>query len=300
MNAIIALFFVSIIPISPSIYHVNATTHALTFRIINDTQSVTVDVPYGEFYFDEPSFIPRDNVRLNKWYADESLTIRIDFEAFPIIEDTVIYARWEYLISSFSPAQIFQDQLGDRFQSGTMTLTFPLYEPLAYQVLFQWQQAPINSSNFRDIGGAIGQSYTPIQNGTLQYRIEYKVPLRNDANLVIGNLRYYSSPLTITIFGQQTITPYLVALALLIIISTLVYITRRRMITYLGLEEMTIPSQAFKPGEDITLQPKPRRKGYNFIDWYMDKDHTVPFELLRMPLRSFNLYAKFSKKNKKR
>jgi len=76
--------------------------------------------------------------------------------------------------------------------------------------------------------------------------------------------------------------------------------TRRRTITYLGLEEITIPSQTFKPGEDITLQPKPRRKGYTFIDWYLDKDHTVPFELLRMPLKSFNLYAKFSKKNKKR
>ncbi len=299
MNAIIGFLVISLVPLTHSIYHVDPTTHTLTFRIINDTQFETVEVAHGSYYYDEPVFIQRDNVRLNKWFADEALTSRIDFEAFAIIDDTTVYARWEYLITSFSPAGIFQDQIGESFESRTMNLTFPLYELLAYQVLFQWQQAPINSSNFRDIGGAIGQTFAPFQNGTFQYRIEYKVPLRNNANLVIGTLPYYSHPLTITIFGQRTATPYLVAFAFTLLLATLIYILKKRTITYQHLGELSIPPQRVKLGEDITLQPKPRRKGYTFNGWYMDEEYTIPFELLRMQSKSFNLYAKFSKKTKK-
>ncbi len=70
-----------------------------------------------------------------------------DFD-LPILQDTSVYATWDYLNPAIALAQLTQSIVGDRFESTTMTLTLPLYEPLKEDVRFQWQAAPQNSSDF--------------------------------------------------------------------------------------------------------------------------------------------------------
>jgi uncharacterized repeat protein (TIGR02543 family) len=51
----------------------------------------------------------------------------------------------------------------------------------------------------------------------------------------------------------------------------------------------------FSMGEDITVQPKAKKKGYRFVGWFEDDTLKQPFSGLRMPMKAIKLYAKFKK-----
>jgi uncharacterized repeat protein (TIGR02543 family) len=41
--------------------------------------------------------------------------------------------------------------------------------------------------------------------------------------------------------------------------------------------------------------PNPIIEGYEFLGWYMDKELTIPYDLVNMPSNNIILYALFTK-----
>jgi hypothetical protein len=273
-------------------------TFQVEFVILNDDQRQTVDVTENSFLFSPPLFTPRDNVILTSWYQDDALTIWHDFDA-PITSNLTLYSEWRYRGTSLSPATLRRSQEGQRFESNTMMLYFDLYEPLAYQVRYQWQSARLGEQNFEDIGGAVTNAFSPYRNGTFQYRIEYKIPVYNDAGLVVGSIPYYSEPVIIEIFGQQTLFIPITLLTFTVLFLTIVFFRRKRLIFYEVDGGFVIPPSRFRVGEDTSLQPKAKKPGYRFQGWYLDPNYEFAFKGMRMPLKSMRLYAKFKRTQKK-
>jgi uncharacterized repeat protein (TIGR02543 family) len=266
----------------------------LTFLIVNDDQQKIITVNQGDFVFSPPSdFILRDNVRLRGWYQDEALTQFHDFDA-PLFTSKVIYAAWDYLNPGVL-ARLHASEIGTRFESNTMTLSMPLYEPLKAQVRFQWQSASSLSGDFQSIGGATKSTFAPFRNGTFQYRLRYRVPLYNANGLIIDSITYYSEVVTLTIYGQQTNVGYLLFAGLSLLTSVIVFLRVKRKVYYeVGEGDAIIPG-LFHIGEDISLQPKAKKKGHRFQGWYLDSNFQILFTGFRMPLKSIKLYAKFKK-----
>lgn len=286
----------SLLPILPPQSAVD--THTLEFIILNDNQTQTVEVEHGDFLFSAPTFIPRDNVVLTAWYDDEALTQWHDFDV-PILASKTLYAEWRYRGTSVQPATLRASEVGERFASETMTLYFDLYEPLAYQVRYQWQAARVTEQQFEDIGGATLPSFSPYRNGRFQYRLEYKVPLYNDANLVVGSIPYYTAPIIIEIYGQQTYTLPIVLASFFALFLLVYYFQKKRVIYFDVAGGQPLPPEKFHVGEDTSLLPKAKKKGYRFVGWYYDQDYEFPFKGNRMPLKSMRLYAKFKPTLKK-
>lgn len=267
----------------------------LSFVIVNDDQRRDVEVISGDFIFGPPTdFIVRPNVYLRGWYQDEALTKFHDFDA-PIVSNTTIYATWDFLRPGFALATIIQSEQGDRFESRTMTLSFPLYEPLQKDVRFQWQSAPLLNQDFQNIGGANDDTFTPFRNGTFQYRVRYRIPIYSASGIITDYLSYYSASTTLTIYGQQTITGYLIFLGFFMMAALIMFIRIKRKVYYEVSGGIALSPGLFRIGEDISLQPKAKKKGHRFLGWYLDEDLRVPFEGFRMPMTSLRLYAKFKK-----
>ncbi|MEY3431652.1 MAG: hypothetical protein RIS53_550 [Bacillota bacterium] len=267
----------------------------LTFIILNDDQQKVVTLNQGEFYFNPPNdFILRDNVRLKGWYQDENLTRFHDFD-LPIVQDTNVYAMWDYLNPAIALAQLSQSSEGNRFESKTMVLNLPLYQPLQEGVRYQWQAAPQNSADFENIGGANTNHFSPFRNGTFQYRVRYRLPIYNNNGTIIDDVSYYSNIVTITIYGQQTIVGYIIAISLILLMGLIFFLRTKRSIYYVVDGGELLKPGRFYIGEDITLQPKAKKKGYRFIGWFEDDTLKQPFSGLRMPMKAMKLYAKFKK-----
>ena len=267
----------------------------LSFIILNDDQQKVVTLNQGDFYFNPPTdFVIRDNVRLKGWYQDENLTRFHDFD-LPILQDTSVYAMWDYLNPAIALAQLSQSMVGDRFESNTMTLSLPLYAPLKEDLRFQWQAAPQNSADFDNIGGAYLDHFSPFRNGTFQYRVRYRLPIYSGSGTIIDYVSYYSNIVTISIYGQQTIVGYIIGLSLILLVGIIWFLRKKRLIYYVvdGGEPLT--PGLFSMGEDITVQPKAKKKGYRFVGWFEDDTLKQPFSGLRMPMKAIKLYAKFKK-----
>ena len=272
----------------------------LTFRIVNDEQDKTFTLDQGDFFFNPPTdFLSRDNVRLKGWYQDESLTRFHDFD-LPIMEDTFIYATWDYLNPAISLAVIIPSIPDERVESRTMTLSFALYEPLKEGVRYQWQAAPQQSDQFDNIGGANLDHFQPFRNGTFRYRLRYRIPIYSQSGAVIDTISYYSQPITLTVYGQQSIVGYVVALGLMVLTGMILFLRLKRHVYYDVRGGESIAPGRFYMGEDISLQPKAKKKGHRFIGWYLDSDLQTTFDGMRMPIRSMRLYAKFKKTKAKR
>lgn len=267
----------------------------LSFVIVNDDQQKVIQLNAGDFYFNAPNdFVARDNVRLKGWYQDENLTRFHDFD-LPILQDTTVYASWDYLNPAIALAQLSQSVAGVEFESNTMTLSLPLYEPLKEDLRFQWQAAPQNSSDFSNIGGANHDHFSPYRNGTFQYRVRYRLPIYSVNGTIIDYVSYYSNVVTIRIYGQQSIVGYVIAISLISLIGLVMFLRTKRSIYYHVDGGELLPTGKFYIGEDITLQPKAKKKGYRFMGWFEDDTLKKPFSGLRMPMKAMKLYAKFKK-----
>jgi len=288
--ALSAVFLIGVTPPFPL-----QETVQLSFLILNDEQTKVITLNQGEFYFNPPAdFVIRENVRLKGWYQDENLTRFHDFDA-PINQDTLVYAVWDYLNPAIALAQLTQSLEGDQFESKTMTLSLPLYAPLKEGLRYQWQAAPQNSADFENIGGANSDHFAPFRNGTFQYRLRYRLPIYSVSGTIIDFVSYYSNILTINIYGQQTIVGYIITLSFIALIGMIWFLRRKRNIYYEVDGGQTLPPGRFFMGEDITLQPSAKKKGYRFIGWFEDDTLKRPFSGLRMPMKAIKLYAKFKK-----
>ena len=267
----------------------------LTFVIINDDQSKTITLNEGDIFLEPPTdFILRDNAQLNGWYKQASLESFHNFTN-PITQDTTVYARWDYLNPAISLASLHQSMEGVRFESSTMVLSFPLYEPLRTNVRYQWQAAPQFSDDFDNIGGANASQFSPFRNGTFRYRIRYRIPITNPTGFVTDTISYYSQPVTITIYGQQSQVAFYIGGGLIVLLGMVLFLRGKRAVYYEVADGIPINPNRFRVGEDISLQPKARKQGHRFLGWYMDEQLQHPFEGMRMPMKAVRLYAKFKK-----
>lgn len=288
--ALTSAFVFALTPMQPA---PNPVT--LTFEILNDDQSLTLSLDAGDFVFNPPtSFIMRDNVYLRGWYDDQTLTTFHDFDA-PILESSTVYAIWDYLNPVIALANIVASEEGERFLSRSMTLSFPLYEPLSEQVRFQWQAAPFNSQDFQNIGGANQQTFSPFRNGTFHYRVRYRIPIFSPSGAILDYVSYYSSTMTLTIYGQEPIAVYLMSFGLVLVFGLVMFLRLKRKVYYEVDQGEPLTPGLFHIGEDISLQPKAKKKGYRFQGWYLDPNFLHPFEGFRMPIKAITLYAKFKK-----
>jgi uncharacterized repeat protein (TIGR02543 family) len=289
----LALSLALFLPIAPPVAAVDSLT--LTFIILNDDQTKTFTVNEGEVFLNPPTdFVVRDNAQLNGWYRDATLDSFHNFTS-PIIQDTTVYARWDFLNPAISLASLYQSKEGDRFESNTMVLSFSLYEPLRANVRYQWQAAPQFSDDFENIGGANANEFSPFRNGTFRYRIRYRIPITNPTGFVTDTISYYSQPVTITIYGQQSQVAVYIGGGLLLLLGMVLFIRWKRPVYYDVAGGKPINPGRFRVGEDISLQPKASKPGYRFLGWSMDEAHQQPFEGMRMPMKAVRLYAKFKK-----
>jgi len=288
-----ALSLALFLPTAPQIAIDDSIT--LTFVIINDDQTKTFIINDGDFFLSPPTdFIRRDNVQLNGWYKEASLNSFHNFTN-PITQDTVVYARWDFLNPAISLASLNQSMEGVRFESNTMVLSFPLYETLRTNVRYQWQAAPQFSDDFDNIGGANSSQFSPFRNGTFRYRIRYLIPITNPTGFVTDTISYYSQPVIITIYGQQSYIAFYIGGGLIVLLGIVLFLRLKRAVYYEVADGIPINPNRFRVGEDISLQPKARKQGHRFLGWYMDEQLQQPFEGMRMPMKAMRLYAKFKK-----
>jgi hypothetical protein len=288
-----ALSLALLLPVSPPLSVDDSIT--LTFTILNDDQNKSFSLSEGEMVLNPPTdFIQRDNAKLNGWYTDASLDSFYNFSN-PILTNTTVYARWDYLNPAISLASLYQSMAGDRFESKTMVLSFPLYEPLRVNVRYQWQAAPQFSDDFDNIGGANSPEFSPFRNGTFRYRIRYRIPITNPTGFVTDTISYYSQPVTITIYGQQSQVALYIVTGLMLLLGMVLFLRWKRPVYYDVAGGRPISPNRYRVGEDISLQPKASKPGHRFLGWYMDDEHQQPFEGIRMPMKAVRLYAKFKK-----
>jgi uncharacterized repeat protein (TIGR02543 family) len=288
-----ALSLALLLPVSPPLSVDDSIT--LTFTILNDDQNKSFSLSEGEMVLNPPTdFIQRDNAKLNGWYTDASLDSFYNFSN-PILTNTTVYARWDYLNPAISLASLYQSMAGDRFESKTMVLSFPLYEPLRVNVRYQWQAAPQYSDDFDNIGGANSPEFSPFRNGTFQYRIRYRIPITNPTGFVTDTISYYSEPVTITIYGQQSQVGLYIVGGLMLLLGMVLFLRWKRPVYYDVAGGRAIRPNRFRVGEDISVQPKASKPGYRFLGWYTDDQQQHPFEGMRMPMKAVRLYAKFKK-----
>ena len=289
----LALSLALILPVAPPVSVDDSIT--LTFTILNDDQTKSFTLSEGDFFLNPPTdFIFRDNAKLNGWYSDASLNSFYNFTN-PIVTDTTVYARWDYLNPAISFASLYQSMEGDRFESKTMVLSFPLYEPLRVNVRYQWQAAPQFSDDFENIGGANASEFSPFRNGTFRYRIRYRVPITNSVGTVTDTISYFSQPVTITIYGQQSQLALYIIGGLMLLLGMVLFLRWKRPVYYDVAGGTPISPNRFRVGEDISVQPKASKPGHRFLGWYMDEQQQHPFEGIRMPMKAVRLYAKFKK-----
>ena len=289
----LALSLALILPVAPPVSVDDSIT--LTFTILNDDQTKSFTLSEGDFFLNPPTdFILRDNAKLNGWYSDASLNSFYNFTN-PIVNDTTVYARWDYLNPAISFATLYQSMEGDRFESKTMVLSFPLYEPLRVNVRYQWQAAPQFSDDFENIGGANASEFSPFRNGTFRYRIRYRVPITNSVGTVTDTISYFSQPVTITIYGQQSQLALYIIGGLMVLLGMVLFLRWKRPVYYDVAGGTPISPNRFRVGEDISVQPKASKPGHRFLGWYMDEQQQHPFEGIRMPMKAVRLYAKFKK-----
>jgi uncharacterized repeat protein (TIGR02543 family) len=293
MRLIVSLLFTLLLPSIP--YANTPVMHAVTFEIINDDQFVVIEVEEGDFIFSPPTMEARPNVRLNGWYKDEALTQRVDFDV-AIVATQTFYAEWTYMISSFNPAQIRLSGEGNRFESGTMTMFFDLYEPLTNNVMYQWQTSEEERGEYKNIAGANQSSFTPYVNGNKYYRLMYTVINPDPESILDLQIPYYTNSVYITIYGQSSLNLVFILLIILIMITALTYFMWKRKIFFETFEGDPLPPMKFKVGEDASLLPKAVQKGYTFQGWYTDASFQEVYLGIRMPMKSFTLYAKFKKR----
>lgn len=272
----------------------HAETIVVSFEIVNDDQTIVPATLETPGVVAAPEVIMRDNVRLDGWYADEQLANAFSFDTV-VNASMTLYAAWDYLIDEDGKAVLTQSEPGAYFESGALTLTLELYEPLRADVTFEWQLKRETGGDWFKIAGATSRSYAPIRNGLHGYRVVYRTPIY-DGDTVIDTVRHESASIWIEVHGEFPWLPLVVSIVFLLMFG-LVYFLSYKWPIRLYVDGVLYQHLHFRQHEDISDLPRPEKDGFRFDGWHIDKPDGALFAPGRMPRRPLNLHGSFVKQD---
>lgn len=235
----------------------------------------------------------RENVRLNGWY------LGLDFEetwnfSTPVMNSMMLYARWDYQDDSVMKAQLSMSSVGDEFKSGTITLSFELFEAMQTDVRYQWQMKLNETGVWRDIAGATGTTYRPLRNGYHGYRLVYRTPNYDGSGQLIDRTRHETSSVWLTIYGEFPWLAVIIPMSFLSMFIIIYFLSfKRPMLLY--IDGQYYREVRYRGQEDISDITLPTQAGYRFDGWYTTAQYHKKDELVRMPYRSVRRYGRFIK-----
>ena len=276
---------------------VHAEDIVVSYVILNDEQEILDTSLSSGSYVTLPQvgnqIIDRDNVVLSPWFKNASLTIPFYAEDESVTQSLTLYSEWRYLNDSIQKASLSLSRPGTSFTTGSVTLSLPLYEPLAQGVTYQWQQRLVNAPAWIDIENANTFDYVPNRNGTYEFRVKYYV--QQSIGESATEVRKESQSITITLSGALDWQLIYYPLGLIILISVVLWVNRKQPIDYY-IEGKLVNRRYMKVYEDISIQPIMEKDGYSFSGWFKDKELTSAFEGMRMPRKKVILYGAYRKK----
>lgn len=275
----------------------HAENVTVSFDIINDDQEIdSIAVMVGEYVFLPQvgvDILARDNVVLSGWFKNENLTNPFYAEDETITTSLTLYSEWRYLNDSIRKAVIQLSETGQTFETGSVTLSLPLYEPLAQGVTYQWQSRLVGAPAWIDIEEAQDASYTPNRNGTFEFRVKYYVQQWISGTWT--EVRKESESITITLQGAFDWQVVYYPLGILLIAGLVFWVKRKQPIDYY-IQGERVNRLYVDVYEDISVQPTMEKAGYIFSGWFTDPQLQHRFEGMRMPRKKVNLYGEFRKK----
>lgn len=262
----------------------------VTFTLLNDGQGIAPLVLSAPGYIGEPTVTQRANVEIDAWFLENTLTNEFDFETTVVSSSIDLFARWEH-IGSNDKADITQSSEGTSFNNGDVTLSLELF--LTDTVTYQWEYKRDENDTWGTIVDATESSYTPGVNGYHGYRCVYHYTV--DQGGVTDEKRRESEGVWLTLTGGFDWTPIYLAASAIVLISLAIFLTYPTPIVYDTNGGLPLPSAKAKAFSDITLQPTPVKEGYTFDGWFLDKELTKPFNLVRASRKKIRLYARWIK-----
>jgi hypothetical protein len=208
-----------------------------------------------------------------------------------------LYAGWDYLIDEDGKAALTLSQPGETFKSGSLTLTFDLYEPLLQDVTFEWQMKRETGGDWFDIPGATERSFAPIRNGRHAYRVVYRTPVY-DGEAIIDTVRHESASVWIEIYGEIPWLPIIVSIVFLAMFGLVYYLSYKWPIR-LHVDGVLWSRLRFRQHEDISDLPRPIKDDHRFDGWYQDGSYKEIYHPARMPRHGLDLYGRFEEINGK-
>jgi len=269
---------------------VEADDITVTFTLLNDDQTINPTVLPSAGYITEPTVIQRANAEIHGWYLENTLTNEFDFTTTVVTTSLDLFAQWEH-IGNNDKATLTQSAEGTSFINGDVTLSLQLY--LTDTVTYQWEYKRDENDTWGAIVGATENSYTPDVNGYHGYRCVYRYVVNEGG--VPDEKRRESEGVWLTLSGGMDWTPISLAASAVLLIALAIFLTYPTPIVYDtngGLPISPVKAKAFS---DITLQPTPVKEGYIFDGWFLDKELTKPFNLVRASRKKIRLYARWIK-----
>ncbi len=262
----------------------------VTYTLLNDDQVIPATVIGAPTYIDEPTPVQRDNVEIDGWFLEETLENEFVFETTLVSASMELFAQWEH-IGSNDNAKLTQSVAGTEFMVGEVTLSLDLY--LTDTVTYQWEFKRDEDDRWGTIVGATENTYTPRSNGNHGYRCVYRYIVDN--NGIPDEKRRESEGVWLSLTGGFDWTPIYLSASAVILIGLALFLTWPTPIHYETNGGTPIPTAKTKAFADITLQPIPVREGYVFDGWFLDKELTKPFNLVRASRKKLRLYARWKK-----
>jgi len=265
----------------------------VTYTILNDNQIIEPTYLDDPATITSPAIVSRANVRLDGWYTNAELDEPFDFMNL-VSMNTNLFARWDYLLDDEGKAELTLSTMGERFKSGTLELTFELYETLSADVTFQWQMKLTETGDWRDISGATGQNYRPLRNGEFGYRVVYRTPIYDGLGEVVARTRHETNAVWVTIYGEFPWVLVIVPASFVAIFMIVLFLSFKHPI-HLYIDGQFYQQQRYRAQEDISDLSAPQKDGYRFDGWYLDEACTQKADLKRMPYRLIKRYGRYLK-----
>ncbi len=262
----------------------------VTFSLLNDDQAIAASVLGAPSYITEPTLIQRDNVEIDGWFLENTLENEFVFETTLVSSSMQLFAEWEH-IGSNDKAELTQSVEGTSFTVGQVTLSLDLF--LTDTVTYQWEFKRDDADNWGTLVDATESSYVPATNGTHGYRCVYRYVVDNGG--IPDEKRRESEGLWITLTGGFDWTPIYLSASAVLLIALALFLTWPTPIDYETNGGTPLATAHAKAFSDITLQPVPVKEGYVFDGWFLDRDLTKPFNLVRASRKKIRLYARWIK-----
>ncbi len=262
----------------------------VAFTLLNDDQTIDLAVLPSAGYITEPTVIQRTNAEIHGWFLENTLSTEFDFTTTVVTASMDLFAQWEH-IGNNDKATLTQSSEGTTFINGEVTLSLQLY--LTDTVTYQWEYKRDENDSWGTIVGATESSYVPDVNGYHGYRCVYRYVVNEGG--VPDEKRRESEGVWLTLSGGVDWTPISLVASAVLLIALAIFLTYPTPIVYDTNGGHPITPAKAKAFSDITLQPTPVKEGYIFDGWFLDKELTKPFNLVRASRKKIRLYARWIK-----